>query len=151
MPQNRIWAKNHLSVLSCNSTTAYLIATSFSILESSWIGLYNKIKYNNFAKGPYHPLSDLYSALNRNNAKIGKILKIGQLLAPITFFLEDGQSLLFIVPKSPIFPLFKMIFHILRSFRGGNIFEYQNGHFSTFLKPSLATVARQPCYHSNHK
>ena len=91
MPENRIWAKKHLSVLSCNSTTAYLIATSFSILESSWIGLYNKIKYNNFAKGPYHPLSDLYSALNQNNAKIGKIPKIGQLLAPITFFWKMGK------------------------------------------------------------
>ena len=91
MPQNRIWAKKHLSVLSCNSTTAYLIATSFSILESSWIGLYNKIKYNKFAKGPYHPLSDLYSALNKKNAKIGKIPKIGQLLAPITFFWKMGK------------------------------------------------------------
>ena len=91
MPQNRIWAKKHLSVLSCNSTTAYLIATSFSILESSWIGLYNKIKYNKFAKGTYHPLSDLYSALNQNNAKIGKIPKIGQLLAPITFFWKMGK------------------------------------------------------------
>ncbi len=91
MPQNRIWAKMHLSVLSCNSTTAYLIATSFSILESFWIGLYNKIKYNNFARGPYHLLSDLYSALNQNNAKIGKILKIGQLLAPITFFWKMGK------------------------------------------------------------
>ena len=149
MPQNRIWAKKHLSVLSCNSTTAYLIATSFSILESSWIGLYNKIKYNKFAKGPYHPLSDLYSALNQNNAKIGKIPNLPTSRTH-NFFLEDGQSLLFIVPKSPIFTLFKLIFHILRSFRGGNIFEYQNGHFSTFLKPSLATVARQPCYHSNH-
>ena len=105
MPQNRIWAKKHLSVLSCNSTTAYLIATSFSILESSWIGLYNKIKYNNFAKGPYHPLSDLYSALNQNNAKIGKIPKIGQLLAPITFFLKMGKvyCLLFLKALSFLF------------------------------------------------
>ena len=105
MPQNRIWAKKHLSVLSCNSTTAYLIATSFSILESSWIGLYNKIKYNNFAKGPYHPLSDLYSALNQNNAKIGKIPKIGQLLAPITFFWKMGKvcCLLFLKALSFLF------------------------------------------------
>ena len=105
MPQNRIWAKKHLSVLSCNSTTAYLIATSFSILESSWIGLYNKIKYNKFAKGPYHPLSDLYSALNQNNAKIGKIPKIGQLLAPITFFWKMGKvcCLLFLKALSFLF------------------------------------------------
>ena len=105
MPENRIWAKKHLSVLSCNSTTAYLIATSFSILESSWIGLYNKIKYNNFAKGPYHPLSDLYSALNQNNAKIGKIPKIGQLLAPITFFWKMGKvcCLLFLKALSFLF------------------------------------------------
>ena len=105
MPQNRIWAKKHLSVLSCNSTTAYLIATSFSILESSWIGLYNKIKYNKFAKGPYNPLSDLYSALNQNNAKIGKIPKIGQLLAPITFFWKMGKvcCLLFLKAFSFLF------------------------------------------------
>ena len=105
MPQNRIWAKKHLSVLSCNSTNAYLIATSFGILESSWIGLYNKIKYNNFAKGPYHPLSDLYSALNQNNAKIGKILKIGQLLAPIIFFWKMGKvcCLLFLKALSFLF------------------------------------------------
>jgi len=91
MPENRIWAKKHLSVLSCNFTTAYLIATSFSILESSLIGFHNKIKYNKFAKRPYHPLSDLYSALNQNNAKIGKIPKIGQLLAPLTFFWKMGK------------------------------------------------------------
>ena len=105
MPQNRIWAKKHLSVLSCNSTTAYLIATSFSILESSWIGLYNKIKYNKFAKGPYNALSDLYSALNQNNAKIGKIPKIGQLLAPITFFWKMGKvcCLLFLKALSFLF------------------------------------------------
>ena len=105
MPQNRIWAKKHLSVLSCNSTTAYLIATSFSILESSWIGLFNKIKYNNFAKKPYHPLIDLYSALNQNNAKIGKIPKIGQLLAPITFFWKMGKvcCLLFLKALSFLF------------------------------------------------
>ena len=105
MPENRIWAKKHPSVLSCNFTTAYLIATSFSILESSWIGLYNKIKYNNFAKGPYHPLSDLYSALNQNNAKIRKIPKIGQLLAPITFFWTMGKvcCLLFLKALSFLF------------------------------------------------
>ena len=122
MPQNRIWAKKHLSVLSCNSTTAYLIATSFSILESSWIGLYNKIKYNNFAKGPYHPLSDLYSALNQNNAKIGKIPKIGQLLAPITFFWKMGKVCCLLFLKKALSFLFSKWYSTSLDLSGAEIF-----------------------------